>query len=278
MSPREARERLTRWTKDCPGCWPLAEAALLLAVDEYPDLELEPHLAYLGELAGRVRQRLPGSAPPASAGLAALCGVLFEEEGFRGNKEDYDDPRNSYLNEVLDRRIGLPITLSVVTIEVARRAGLPVSGVGFPGHFLTRYEDPTEPRFLDPFHQGRERSREELRRQWPQVAGGSAWSEKALNTLPDERILIRILNNLKAAYARRHEFGRAVLVEEKLALLDPATAAHERDLGYLHFANREPGRAIGCLEAYLKRAPDAPDREQVLQNLRAISASLSRWN
>jgi regulator of sirC expression with transglutaminase-like and TPR domain len=278
MTAEAARGRLAAWVEEQPGRWPLAEAALLLAVDEYPDLDPEPHLVYLDQLAARVLDRCSGPEPPAGEAIAALRDVLFGEEGFQGNTEEYSDPRNSYLNEVLERRTGLPITLSVVVIEVARRAGLPVSGVGFPTHFIVRYEDHPEPHFLDPFHQGRGLSREALMRRWRRMAHGAPWQEAALAALPDVRVLVRVLTNLKVVYTQRQEFRRAVCVQEKLALLEPAEALHQRDLGYLHFACREPGRALGYLERYLKLAPHAEDRDQVLQHLRAISASISRWN
>jgi regulator of sirC expression with transglutaminase-like and TPR domain len=278
MTAEAARGRLAAWVEEQPRQWPLAEAALLLAVEEYPDLEPELHLTYLEQLAARVLRRCSGPEPPAEEGIAALREILFTEEGFQGNAEEYSDPRNSYLNEVLERRTGLPITLSVVVIEVARRAGLPVSGVGFPTHFIVRYEDRPEPHFLDPFHQGRDLSRAALMRRWRRVTHGAPWQEEALGALPDGRILVRVLTNLKVVYTQRQEFRRALAVGEKLMLLDPTEALHQRDLGYLHFACREPGRAIGCLERYLKLAPQAEDRDQVLQHLRAISASISRWN
>jgi len=278
MTAETARGKLAAWGEAPPPRWPLAEAALLLAVDEYPDLDPEPHLAYLEQLAVRVRERCAGNEVTADAAIAALRGVLFDEEGFHGNAEEYSDPRNSYLNEVLERRTGLPITLSLVVIEVARRVGLPVAGVGFPTHFIVRYEDHPEPHFLDPFHGGRDLSREALMRLWRRATRGAAWQEDALAALADVRILVRILTNLKVVYTQSQEFRRAVVVEEKLALLEPAEVVHQRDLGYLHFACREPGRAIGYLERYLKLAPEAADRDQVQQHLRAIGASIARWN
>src|SRR5438128_11509643 len=166
MTPEEARGRLAEWVREQPERWPLAEGALLLAVDDYPQLEPAGYLGYLEELGERVRRLLDSPRPPATAAIAALTTVVFDEQGFRGNTEEYYDPRNSYLNEVIDRRMGLPITLSVIAIEVARRSGLPVSGVGFPRHFLMRYEDEPRPRILDPFHHCRELSREELLHQW----------------------------------------------------------------------------------------------------------------
>jgi regulator of sirC expression with transglutaminase-like and TPR domain len=277
MTAAAARERLAAWVLKRPPRWPLAEAALLLSVDDYAGLDFAPYLEYLEQLAGRVRQRLAGSDPPAAAGIAALTETIFHEEGFRGNTDDYYDPRNSHLNEVIDRRIGLPITLSVVVIEVARRSGLPVSGIGFPMHFMVRYEEEPEAHILDPFQQGRELSREELLHQWA-ATREAPWDPEALDTLPDDRILVRILNNMKMVYARRRDYGRTIAAVEKLLLLEPSQPAHHRDLGYLQAANRAMGSAIASLETYLKLAPKADDTGQVRQHLRAIAASIARWN
>jgi regulator of sirC expression with transglutaminase-like and TPR domain len=278
MTAAAAREQLERWVRNPPEQWPLAEAALLLSVDDYPALDLEGHLLYLEHLAGRVLVRLPMGERPAADGIAALHRVIFEEEGFSGNIEQYNDPRNGCLNEVLERRTGLPIALSVIVIEVARRASLPVSGVGFPSHFLVRYEDADTPHFLDPFHRGTECPRDELRRLWDRAMAGAPWDEEILAPLPDDRILVRMLNNLKRMYAECKEFGRSIAAAEKLVILEPSVASHQRDLGYLHAVNREIGKAISCLDRYLQLAPKAADAPQVREHLRLINASVARWN
>ena len=132
----------------------LARAALLIAADAYPHLEADRYLRALDELADPLRTRIAASSDPYEK-LAALRDHLHGDLGFRANREDYYDPRNSYLNEVLDRRLGIPISLSLVYVEVARRAGLPLHGVGLPGHFLVGYRDDRTEVFLDPFDGGR---------------------------------------------------------------------------------------------------------------------------
>jgi regulator of sirC expression with transglutaminase-like and TPR domain len=282
MTPEEARERLQQVASG-PEPWPLAEAALLLAVDEYPGMDPAPYLEQLTGLATRVGARVRATRSLAEGGdaavaLDALLHVLLAEEGYAGNPEEYYDPRNSCLNEVIDRRRGIPITLSVVAIAVARRAGLPLAGVGFPAHFLVRWGEGEEKIFIDLFHGGARPSREELQVWWARATGGSAWDEKALQPASDRQILLRVLNNLKMIYARTRQFDRTLRVIEKMLLLDPFTPDHYRALGYLHGGAKSLGKAIEYLERYLALAPDAPDAGEVRQQLRAITNTIARWN
>src|SRR5215207_1225767 len=142
------------------GAVPLAETALLMACEEYPQLELSPYLDQLDEIAAVVRPRLEPWFTPLDT-IEVLNEVLFEIVGFRGNVEKYDDPRNSFFNDVLERRTGIPITLSVVYLEIARRISFPIFGVGMPGHFLVKYADRSDEFFLDPFNKGQILTRED---------------------------------------------------------------------------------------------------------------------
>src|SRR2546423_2732451 len=135
------------------GAIPLAEAALLMACEEYPQLEISPYLDQLDEIAATVKARVREEDSPREV-VAKINEVLFDQFGFRGNEDNYYDPRNSFFNDVLDRRLGIPITLSAVYLEVARRLNFPMSGVGMPGHFIVKYGDPDQEFFLDPFHSG----------------------------------------------------------------------------------------------------------------------------
>src|SRR5437763_3696498 len=132
---------------------PLAEAALIMACEEYPQLELSPYLDMLDDMAEIAQERLTPSDGPMEI-VKKINSVLFESFGFRGNTEDYYDPRNSFFNDVLDRRVGIPITLSTVYMEVSRRLKFPISGVGMPGHFVVKYYNRNEEFFLDPFNRG----------------------------------------------------------------------------------------------------------------------------
>ncbi|TME21247.1 MAG: hypothetical protein E6I75_31275, partial [Chloroflexi bacterium] len=177
----------------------LARAALLIAAEEYPDLEPRHYLDQLDRLGQALRARLVHESAPERQ-IAALNALLFGEEGFRGNEASYYDPRNSYLNQVLDRRLGLPITLALIYVEVGRRARLPLSGVGFPAHFLVVYE--AEPRLLvDPFNCGRLLSASDCQQLLWQAFGSSARLEPGqLAVSPPREILARLISNLKVAY------------------------------------------------------------------------------
>lgn len=281
MNAQEARERLQEVASQ-PEPWPLAEAALLLAVDDYPDLEPSLYLAYLAELAERVKTRamitlaVSEGEENGSGPRDALLHVLFTEEGFEGNREQYYDPRNSYLNEVIDRRRGIPITLSLVGLAVARDAGLPVTGVSFPAHFLLRWRQGAETGYLDLFNHGALLSRDNLRGWWSQITAGAPWDERVLAPASDRQILVRVMNNLKVIYTQARQFGRAITAAEKMLLIDPDTPDHYRTLGYLHGSAHSMAQAAEYLEAYLSLAPDAEDADQIREHLRDLG-DLRPW-
>jgi regulator of sirC expression with transglutaminase-like and TPR domain len=199
---------------------------LLVAREEYANLESQPYLTQLDRLGQALRQRIAPDAPPERQ-IAALNALLFGEEGFRGNAVSYYDPRNSYLNEVLDRRLGIPITLALVYVEVGRRARLPLSGVGFPAHFLVAFE--AEPRLLvDPFNCGQLLSLADCQRLLYEVFGSSGRLEPAHLAASSKRdILIRLVTNLKVAYERAGDTQRAQRAAEQLLVVQPAAAAQD---------------------------------------------------
>ncbi len=207
----------------------LAHVCLLLAQDEYPFLDLEGYLSEVDVMAHEVRQQMKGRLP---SRLACLIRYLFHDLGFHGNTEEYYDPRNSYLNEVLDRRLGLPITLSVVAMVVGRRAGLPIEGVGLPGHFIARAVEGDKERLFDPFHGGRILTREQCARLVLQTTGTPLPSGPGVFTAatPGD-IVLRMLSNLKGVYLGSGEFERGVRIIERLCQLAPNDAVQKRDLG-----------------------------------------------
>jgi regulator of sirC expression with transglutaminase-like and TPR domain len=208
----------------------LARAALLIALEEYPRLDIEAHLARLDRLGQTLRERIGSDRAPARH-IAALNTLLFDQQGFRGNAEDYYDPRNSYLNDVLDRRLGIPITLSVVYVEVGRRAGLPLGGVGFPAHFLVAYA--TQPRlFVDPFNRGRILSAADCQALLQQMFGKVQRLEPwFLAESSPREILARMLANLKAVYEQAGDLQRAQRVSEQMSVVQPSpTALQDRTL------------------------------------------------
>ncbi len=260
----------------------LARAALLIAQEEYPALVLATYLARLDTLAAQVQARLAasGAAGPAAATPLAMIGalnaVLFEDEGFRGNTAEYYDPRNSYLNEVLDRRTGIPITISLVYMEVAARVGLPLDGIGLPGHFIVQYPgagrgaagltghpQPDEI-FIDPYEGGRLLTRADCAARFRRLYGPDfTFAEEYLTPLTRHQILARLLGNLKAIYLQRRDFPRAVSVVERVLLVQPAALWELKDRGLLYYRLGDFRAARRDLKRFLERDPDAEDAPMI---------------
>jgi regulator of sirC expression with transglutaminase-like and TPR domain len=225
VSAHEARRALSRLVSGDDDAIDLPRAALLIAAEEYPDLDVERYLARLSELGRLVRERV-GTAPDTEHRLAALNELLFGEEGFRGNTASYYDPRNSYLNEVLDRRLGIPITLSLVYVEVGKRAGLPLYGIGMPSHFIVGCDG----LLIDPFNCGRRISQADCQELLRQAFGASFVLEPAhLARITPRNQLGRMINNLKVAYQQLGDLPRALRSAEQLAVVLPS-ASDEREL------------------------------------------------
>jgi len=254
----------------------LADLALRLAADEYPTLDLE---AYLGEIAGMAHEVKPYLRGPLGACVNGLCRYLFHDMGFRGNQEEYYDPRNSYFNQVLDRKTGIPITLSALAMAVGARAGLHIVGIGLPGHFLAKAIDDGEEILFDPFHGGRVLSVEECERLVQRVtkAPFHATSE-AFHAVPLAFILVRILSNLKSIYLRNRDFARSARVIKRVTQLVPNDLMQQRDLGVALMSAGQPGQAIRALRSYLEGMPEASDVESVRQLLRRAQGEVARWN
>ena len=253
----------------------LAEAALLIAQDAYPDLDIEAYLFRLDELAEPLRPDWQQYAPLEEQ-VAALNGHLFGEIGFRGNREAYYDPRNSYLNEVLDRKLGLPITLSLVYMEVAGRLGLSVSGIGLPGHFIVAAERDGVSLFLDPFDGGEVLTAEDCERLVQDTYGSSVpFTESQLAPVRKRQILTRMLANLKKTYLMRDDAEAAWPVVEKMVCLNPESAVDRRDRGLVAYRLNNFAQARHDLRYYLEHRPDAVDRAAVRVSLAAVESILS---
>jgi regulator of sirC expression with transglutaminase-like and TPR domain len=254
----------------------LAELALRLARDEYPDLDVEACLSEVAAMAHEARGYLRGDL---KVRVEGLCRYLFHEMGFRGNPQEYYDPRNSYLNQVLERRTGIPISLSAVVMAVGSRAGLRVEGVGLPGHFVVKAVAGGQEVLFDPFHGGRRLSAGDCENLVFQVTGQQFQASPAtLRAVPLGAILMRMLNNLKAVYLRGGDFRRSIRVIERLRQLDPHDPLQQRDLGVCLLHAEQPGRAINHLNAYLAAAPDAGDAATVRQMLAKARGQVARWN
>ena len=249
---------------------PLDEAALAIAEEEYPRLDTQEVLLRLDVLAERVRRRAPAPGRSATT-LHALRTVLFEEEGMTGNETDYGDPRNSFLNEVLERRRGIPISLCVVYMEVARRVGLPLQGVGFPGHFLAKYASPSGTEiFVDAFNGGEMLSADECVARYRARTGGRDLDRRHLAAVTPRQILARMLQNLKRTYLERKDDVRSYWVLDRILLLAPGQLEALRDRGVISARLGVAAAAERDLEGYLARAPAAADAGEVRRLLGAL--------
>jgi regulator of sirC expression with transglutaminase-like and TPR domain len=243
-----------------PGEDDLVEAALQLARVEYPNLCVQDALAPLQALVERSAAFVQASATPGDVlgHVQQLGQFLFDAEGFTGNLGDYDDPRNSFVNDVLARRTGIPITLSIIYMHVGRRLGLWLEGVNFPGHFLVRCKGmlgdaaPTEDLILDPFHGGIVLTERDCARILARHAGEGARFERVLLAPAFKtQILVRMLVNLKRAYARMRSFAQARDVSDLVLALDPTSLTELRDRGLLSYQMGHFGMALADLERYL---------------------------
>jgi len=254
----------------------LARAALLIAGIEHPSLAIDDYLGALDDLADRSGARALNDPP---ARLDRLREFLFEAEGFRGNVADYHDPRNSFLNDVLDRRLGIPITLSLVVMEVARRVGLVIDGVGLPGHFVVRASVGETSLLLDPFNGGRILTRDACAELMARAVGDRVTlRDEHLLPVTKRQILTRMLNNLKAIYWQRGEWQRALAVVRYLIALDPASGAEVRDRGTLLNRLGDYRRGLADWERYLTLCPNAPDAKTLRVSLRRARTTLATLN
>ena len=243
----------------------LGLGALLIAQIEHPDLEPKAGLDRLDELAARL----------GTADVHRLRRFLFEDEGFTGNGDDYYDPRNSCLNDVLDRRLGIPITLSVLVIEVGRRVGLAVDGIGLPGHFIASAGGV----LFDPFNGGAVVSRTEAAAIVARVLGRPVPLEDGhFAPVPKPQILVRMLANLRSLYVDREAWTKARAVMERLMLLDPAAPGHVRDYGTVLMKEGDFARGAAQWERYLGLLPNARDAGRVKAQLTEIRRAIASLN
>jgi len=267
----------------------LARAALLIAAEEYPALDIDQYMARLTELADKVRLRLQeqqGSPnPPATKDeyvvvLAAMNTLLFEQERFRGNRIDYYNPQNSFLNRVLERRLGIPLTLSLIYMEVGKRLGLHIDGIGMPFHFMVRCSFAgDEPLYIDPYEKGRFLNETDCRQRLSQIFKNEKdFDPSWLEPLGTRQILLRMLTNLKHIYIHRKDFRRALMACDRILLLNPTLAIELRDRGVVNFHLKYYSRAIHDLGTYIELAPEASDIEEIRQQIKVIRQLIAMMN
>lgn len=258
---------------------PLVETALLIARDEYPRLDVGDYSARIAAHVAAISTGLASSSTLAQS-LSAINRHLFEDVGYAGNHDDYFDPRNSYLNEVMDRRLGIPISLALIQMEVTRRVGVEIDGVSFPGHFLVRVSTSDGLIVLDPFNRGRPLAAEELRQRASEHLGGMMPDDgQLLNVLEPAShrdIVTRMLHNLKAVYAERGEWDRVARTCDRVLCLSPNRADDLRDRGMAYLQLGHVSGARTDLSRYLAMNPTADDSERVRNALIEASADVSR--
>lgn len=267
------RKELQRRPVDIP------RSALVFAREiAYPELDVAYYLQEMDRLAYSAQQDVPESGDPGARALR-LSTFLFRQLGFKGNREGYSDPDNSYLNRVLESGLGIPISLSVVFIGVARRLGIPAQGVGLPGHFIVRIPQQREDIYLDPFHEGKRLFMEDMLELVRATTGYEGkFQPDWLAPVSARNTLSRMLNNLRLVYVQRHDWEKSLAVIERLRMLHPEHAEYLRDLGLIYYQTDSLRLAARYLERYLLAAPEAPDADQVKEYLQAATQRLAALN
>ena len=257
---------------------PLAEAALIMACEEYPQLELSPYLDMLDHIAHVAQEKLrPADSPMETA--EKINAVLFETFGFRGNSQDYYDPRNSFFNDVLDRRLGIPITLSALYMEVARRLNFPIAGVGMPGHFIVKYWDRREEFFLDPYNRGEILTRDDCQKRLHERYGDAVeFTDRLVARATNRQILWRMLHNLKDIYVKGHAIDKCLSIVDMMLMVDSEDLIQFRDRGLLRFQLRQFDGAGRDLQHYLQHAPNAQDREEIENHVKELKRIRAMMN
>ena len=252
----------------------LARAALLIAATEYPALNVERELFRLDGIAEGIAPRMEDDTPLYQ--LNMLSEYLFDELKFAGNHTNYHDPRNSFLNDVIERRRGIPITLSLLYIEVGKRLGVPLVGIGMPGHFIVRHRDELDV-FVDPFHGGILLSKDECAERLKQVTQGAlAWDSEFLAPVSSRAFIARMLRNLKVVYLQRRNYERVRDTIDRVIALLPQDAVEFRDRGVVNYRLGNYEEALEDLHVYVTSGDAVPDGDTVRKLMRQIQDRLGR--
>jgi regulator of sirC expression with transglutaminase-like and TPR domain len=249
----------------------LAKAALYIAQAEYPDLSIAAYLNALDVMAAEVEERLPVERYPLRM-LQSLNQYIYDDLGFTGNTGDYYDPRNSFFNEVIDRRTGIPITLSLVYLEIARRLDFPMVGINMPGHFLIRPDFQDAGIFVDAFNRGEILFDFDCEERLAQIYGRPVQLQPSFTKAVSSRqLLTRMLTNLKLIYLNRQDLPKALAMVERILLLFPDAVMERRDRGLLYYQLGYPSQASQDLEIYLAILPNADDAYMIRRLIEQLS-------
>lgn len=274
--PALARRRFCELASMPEGMVDLVEASLVIAQEDQPGLAIDPYLARVTEWSGAVRERIDGSRDVDRV-VESINRVLFEEEGFHGEDEDYYDPRSALVNEMLDKHAGIPITLSILYIEISRRVGMEVTGVSLPGRFLVKFSGEFGQIVVDPFDGGRVLTTIEIQKLLDSVYGGGVkLREHHLRSYTTREILARELAHLKSAYLARHDLTRAAASADRLLILDANDAYEVRDRGAIAMQLHAYGQAIESFERYLSLVPFAEDHSRIREQIAYLRAWLEQ--
>lgn len=242
----------------------LAHAALLVAREEYPQLGIQGYLGRLDLLAEETKDRLNGETAPLLV-LQELLSTLYRRHSYRGNRDSYYDPRNSFLNDVLDRGLGIPLTLGIVLLEAGWRLNLPLEGVNFPGHFLVRFRGDAMDLLVDPYDGGALRFQDQAQELLDRIYGGMIRvHDSFLKAAPRQEMIIRLLTNLKSLYLNAGDHDRALAAVEMILLVRPVASGETRDRGVILARMGRKEEALMQLEAYLNAVPEAADSHRIL--------------
>ncbi len=286
-----ATDRFADLLADERDRYSLAEACLLVAADAYRDLDVNRYLGEIERMAARLRGRLPRDAD-AEEKVIALNQFLFDDLGFAGNADDYYDPRNSYLNDVIERRRGIPISLSILYMEVGRKIGLPLEGISFPGHFLVRLALRRSTLVLDPFSGGAPLSEEDLRKLLKRVIAESGRAglrgagdvaaelplDQFLEPAGHRQILARMLRNLKNIYREKNDLQRLLQVINRMIAVSPEAHAELRDRGLVYQKLEAFRAALKDLNDYLEHDPEAADADEIRVKVVELTSLCARLN
>jgi regulator of sirC expression with transglutaminase-like and TPR domain len=256
----------------------LDRAALTMALEEYPNLDVQSYLRRLDTLAARA-EVLIGVDRSAVSMIEGINEVLFVQEALRGNREDYYDPRNSYLNEVLDRKLGIPITLSVIYMEVAKRIGFPIQGIGFPGHFLIKHVSGERDIVMDAFELGRILTPNDCQELLDSIHKGAVDMNATLLQPMDKRmILTRMLYNLKGIYTQKEQYFKALAIIDRILMLNPGTPSEMRDRGFAYMQTSLFAKALSDLECYLSQAAAPEDSSYIQSHIKMLRSIVCAAN